>query len=133
MQSLNIERPGMPDLQFVLMVLALCTSDLKTLNVPQSLRDTLFDRCWALIHEGPPPTNPKERILDLRAGTELTLDAMAETIRGLFAEAGITQLTWDHPPSDPTRQSTPEAKPLIDRLRQFNPEPPDVASRDPEV
>jgi hypothetical protein len=127
MQSLNIDRPGMPDLQFVLMVLALCTSGLKTLNVPESLRNTLFDRCWALIHEGPPPTNPEDRILDLRAGTELTLEAMAETIRALFAEAGITQLTWDHPPSEPTRQSTPEAKPLIDRLQQFNPEPPDVA------
>lgn len=126
MQSLNIDRPGMPDLQFVLMVLALCTSGLKTLNVPDSLRNTLFDRCWALIHEGPPPTNPEDRILDLRAGTELTLEAMAETIRALFAEAGITQLTWDHPPSEPTRQSTPEAKPLIDRLQQFNPEPPDV-------
>ncbi len=128
MQSLNIDRPGMPDLQFVLMVLALCTSGLKTLNVSESLRNTLFDRCWALINEGPPPTNPEERILDLRAGTELTLEAMAETIRNLFAEAGITQLTWDHPPSEPTRPSTPEAKPLIDRLQQFNPEPPDVAS-----
>jgi hypothetical protein len=127
MQSLNIDRPGMPDLQFVLMVLALCTSGLKTLNVPESLRNTLFDRCWALIHEGPPPNNPEDRILDLRAGTELTLEAMAETIRALFAEAGITQLTWDHPPSEPTRQSTPEAKPLIDRLQQFNPDPPDVA------
>lgn len=127
MQSLNVERPGMPDLQFVLMVLALCTSRLKTLNVPEPLRDTLFDRCWALIHEGPPPANPEERILDLRAGTELTLEAMAETIRTLFAEAGITQLTWDHPPSEPTRQSTPEAKPLIDRLQKLYPDPPDVA------
>ena len=127
MQSLNVERPGMPDLQFALMVLALCTSGLKTLNVPEPLRDTLFDRCWALIHEGPPPANPEERILDLRAGTELTLEAMAETIRTLFAEAGITQLTWDHPPSEPTRQSTPEAKPLIDRLQKLYPDPPDVA------
>jgi hypothetical protein len=126
MQTLNIDRPGMPDLQFVLMVLALCTSGLKTLNVPESLRDTLFDRCWALINEGPPPTKPEERILDLRAGTELTLEAMAETIRGLFAEAGITQLIWDHLPSEPTRQSTPEAKPLIDRLQKLYPEPPDV-------
>ena len=124
---MNVERPGMPDLQFVLMVLALCTSGLKTLNVPEPLRDTLFDRCWALIHEGPPPANPEERILDLRAGTELTLEAMAETIRTLFAEAGITQLTWDHPPSEPTRQSTPEAKPLIDRLQKLYPDPPDVA------
>ena len=127
MQSLNVERPGMPDLQFVLMVLALCTSGLKTLNVPEPLRDTLFDRCWALIHEGPPPANPEERILDLRAGTELTLEAMAETIRTLFAEAGITQLTWDHPPSEPTRQSTPEAKPLIDRLQKLYPDPPYLA------
>jgi hypothetical protein len=124
MQSLNIERPGMPDLQFILMVLALCTSGLKTLNVPEPLRETLFDRCWALIHEGPPPTNPEERILDLRGGTDLTLDAMAETIRSLFAEAGITQLTWDHPPSEPTRPSTPEAQPLIDRLQQFDPKRP---------
>ena len=127
MQSLNIERPGMPDLQFVLMVLALCTSGLKTLNVPESLRDTLFDRCWALIHEGPPPTNPEDRVLDLRAGTDLTLDAMAETIRGLFREAGIAQLTWDHPPSEPTRPSTPQAQPLIDRLQQFDPERRDIA------
>lgn len=127
MQSLNIERPGMPDLQFVLMVLALCTSGLKTLNVPESLRDTLFDRCWALIHEGPPPTNPEERVLDLRAGTDLTLDAMAETIRGLFREAGIAQLTWDHPPSEPTRPSTPQAQPLIDRLQQFDPKRRDIA------
>jgi len=128
MQSLNIDRPGMPDLQFVLMVLALCTSGLKTLNVPESLRNTLFDRCWALIHEGPPPTTPEERILDLRTGTDLTLEAMAETIRSLFAEAGITQLTWDHPVSEPTRPSTPEAKPLIDRLQQFDPKRPDIAS-----
>lgn len=127
MQSLNIDRPGMPDLQFVLMVLALCTSGLKTLNVPESLRHTLFDRCWALIHEGPPPTNPEERILDLRTGTDLTLDAMAETIRSLFAEAGLTQLTWDHPPSEPTRPSTPEAKPLIERLQQFDPKRRDIA------
>lgn len=127
MQSLNIERPGMPDLQFVLMVLALCTSGLKTLNVPESLRDTLFDRCWALIHEGPPPTNPEDRVLDLRAGTDLTLDAMAETIRGLFREAGIAQLTWDHPPSEPTRPSTPQAQPLIDRLQQFDPKRRDIA------
>jgi hypothetical protein len=126
MQSLNIDRPGMPDLQFVLMVLALCTSELKTLNVPASLRATLFDRCWALINEGPPPTNPQERVLDLRVGTELTLEAMAETIRNLFTEAGITQLTWDHPPSEPSRSSTPEAQPLIDRIQKLYPEPPDV-------
>ena len=89
MQSLDIEQPGMPDLQFVLMILALSTSGLQTCNVPEGLRATIFDRCWTLMHEGPPPTKPEDRVLDLRAGTELTLEAMAQTIRSLLAESGL--------------------------------------------
>lgn len=127
MQSLDIEQPGMPDLQFVLMILALSTSGLTTCNVPESLRATIFDRCWALMNEGPPPSDPEERVLDLRAGTELTLDAMAQTIRHLLADAGFTRVEWDHPPSEPTRPSTPAAQPLIERLQQLYPAPPDVA------
>ena len=111
----------MPDLQFVLMVLALCTSDLKNLNVSQSVRTAIFDRCWALLNEGPPPTDPKERRIDLRPGTELTLEAMVETIRTMLADAGITKLTRDHPPSDPTRPTTPEALPLVERLEKLFP------------
>jgi len=129
MQSLDIQRPGMPDLQFVLLVLALCTSRLSSLNVPESLRATIFDRCWALVNDGPPPTKAEERVLDLRAGTEVTLDAMAETIRSLLIEAGVTTLQWDHPPSEPTRSSTPEALPLIERLQKLYPAPPDIADR----
>ncbi len=125
MQSLDITRPGMPDLQFVLMVAALCTSDLPTLNVPEDLRRTVFDRCWALISSDPPPTNPKERVLDLRSGTDLTLEALVATIREIFSAAGITTLTWEHPPSEPTRPSTPEALPLIERLQQLYPNSPD--------
>ena len=121
MQSLDVRNPGMPDLQFVLMVLALCTSDLKSLNVPQSVQTDIFDRCWALLHEGPPPTDPKERQLDLRPGTELTLEAMVETIRTMLSEAGINKLTWDHPPSEPTRSTTPEALPLVERLEKLYP------------
>ena len=34
MQSLDVQNPGIPDLQFVLLVLALTTSDLDTLNLP---------------------------------------------------------------------------------------------------
>ena len=127
MQSLDLERPGMPDLQFVLMVIALCTSDLSTLNVPEDLRRTVFDRCWALISPEPPPTAPKERVLDLRSGTDLTLDALVATIREVFAAAGISVLTWEHPPSEPTRPSTPEALPLIERLQQLYPQSPDDA------
>ena len=123
MQSLDVQKPGMPDLQFVLFVIALCTSRLPSLNVPQDLRNAIFDRCWTLVNSGPPPTAPEERVLDLRGGTELTLEALVETIRGLFTDAGIPTLTWDHPPSEPTRPSTPAALPLIERLQHLHPPP----------
>ena len=129
MQSLDIHRPSMPDLQFVLLVLALCTSRLSSLNVPESLRATIFDRCWALVNDGPPPTKAEERVLDLRAGTDVTLEAMVETIRSLLTEAGVATLRWDHPPSEPTRTSTPEALPLIERLQKLYPAPSDIADR----
>jgi hypothetical protein len=132
MQSLDIHRPGMPDLQFVLMVVALCTSELSSLNVPDSVRKTLFDRCWALIHDSPPPANPHERVLDLREGTEVTLEALAATIRRTLSDAGITTLAWDHPPSETTRSSTPAAEPLIDRLQKLYPDPPDVVDPPPK-
>lgn len=126
MQSLDIRNPGMPDLQFVLFVAALCTANLQTINVSEDLRRTIFDRCWALTQTGDPPANPAERVLDLRNGTELTLEACVSMIRALFLEAGITQLVWDHPVSDATRDSSPEAKPLIDRLGQLYPDSPDI-------
>ena len=128
MQTLDVENNGLPDLQFVLMVLALCTSDLPTLNVPEPVRQTIFHRCWALLHDAPPPERREERVLDLREGTDVTLEAMVETIRRALAEHGITRLTWDHPPSEPTRATTPEALPLIDRLQKLY---PDVADDPP--
>jgi hypothetical protein len=130
MPSLDIQNSGMPDLQFVLFVSALCTADLATCNVSPELRATIFDRCWALTHTEAPPTDPKERVLDLREGTELTLEACLSTIRSLLADVDIRTLTWDHPVSEPTHQSTPEAKPLIDRLGRLYPEPPEIV--DPE-
>jgi hypothetical protein len=130
MPSLDIQNPGMPDLQFVLFVSALCTADLTTCNVSPALRATMFDRCWALINTEAPPTDPKERVLDLRQGTELTLEACVSTIRSTLTDAGIRTMTWDHPVSEPTRESTPAAKPLIDRLGQLYPEPPEIV--DPE-
>ena len=130
MPSLDIHNPGMPDLQFVLFVSALCTAELETCNASSGLRATIFDRCWALIHTEAPPTDPKARVLDLREGTELTLEACLSTIRSLLTDAGIHTLIWDHPVSEPTRESTPAAKPLIDRLGQLYPEPPDIV--DPE-
>jgi hypothetical protein len=130
MPSLDIQNPRMPDLQFVLFVSALCTADLATCNVSPELRATIFDRCWTLIHTEAPPTDPKERVLDLREGTELTLEACLSTIRSLLTDSGIHTLTWDHPVSEPTHESTPAAKPLIDRLGQLYPEPPEIV--DPE-
>lgn len=116
----------MPDLQFVLFVSALCTSNIETLNVPRELQTAIFDRCWALMSTDPPPADASQRVLDLRQGTELTLEACVSTIRALLLEAGISRLTWDHPVSESTRESTPAAKPLVDRLGQLYPEPPDI-------
>ncbi len=131
MPSLDVHNPGMPDLQFVLFVSALCTAPLESINVPQDIRRMIFDRCWSLVETGPPPVDSKERVLDLRGGTELTLDACAATIRALLTEAGITTLMWDHPVSDPTRESTPAAKPLIERLGRLYPGHPDVVDPPP--
>ena len=121
MQSLDIQNPGMPDLQFVLFVTALCTANLNTINISEDLRRRIFDGCWSLVHTEAPPTNPKERVLDLRGGTELTLDACVSTIRSLLTEADIRTLVWDHPVSEPSRESTPEVLPLIDRLEKLYP------------
>jgi hypothetical protein len=96
------------------------------LNISSDLRTAIFDRCWALVNTDPPPTDPKQRVLDLREGTDLTLEACVSTIRSLFTGAGVAVLTWDHPVSDPTRDSSPAAKPLIERLGQLYPEPPDI-------
>jgi hypothetical protein len=58
----------------------------------------------------------------LRPWTEVTLDAVVETIRSLLAAAGIRTLTWDHPVSEPTQVSTPAARPLIDRFERLYPQ-----------
>jgi hypothetical protein len=121
MQRLDLYHPEIPDLQFVLMVTALCTSDLKTLNAPLSVREIVFNRCWALLHESPPPVNTRERVLDLMHSDEITLEALVHVIRQTFEESGFIELTWEHPPSEPTRESTPEARPLVERLQQWDP------------
>ena len=123
MQTLDIHRPEMPELQFVLLVTALCTSRLTVLNIPYTLRTAMFDRCWVLIHESPPPRRPEARVLDLRTWNELTVEAMAETIRAGLMEAGIHTLAWDHQASTPTHISIPEAEILIDRLTHIRPHP----------
>jgi len=131
MPQLDIQNPGMPDLQFVLFVSALCTSNIEHINVPPALRASIFDRCWSLVNTDPPPADPKERVLDLRCGTDLTLEACLSTIRSLLGEAGITRLIWDHPVSDSSRESSPAAKPLIDRLGQLYPERPEIVDPPP--
>ena len=134
MQTLDVQNSGLPDLQFVLMVLALSTSNLDSLNVSTAVRETLFNRCWALLHETPPPEKKEERVLDLRHGDEVTLDAMVEVIQRTFREEGITHLTWEHSPSEPTRSTTPEAQPLVERLQKLYPAvslPPESTENNP--
>ena len=121
MQMLDVQNSGLPDLQFVLMVLALSTSDLESLNVPKSVRTILFDRCWALLHDTPPPEKKEERVLDLRQGDEVTLEALVDIISRTFLDHGITRLTWDHSPSEPTKSTTPETLPLVERLQKLYP------------
>jgi hypothetical protein len=119
MQTLDIHRPNMPNLQFVLLVTALCTSRLALFNVPLALRATIFDRCWSLIHDEPPPTHPEHRVLDLRPWNEVTLEAMMEIIQTGLMEAGINTLAWDHAPSEPTHSSTPAAQTFTDNLEHL--------------
>ncbi|NWF73007.1 MAG: hypothetical protein HXY51_08245 [Nitrospirae bacterium] len=83
------------------------------------LRATIFHRCWTLIHDSPPPGRTEEQVLDLRPWTEVTVEAMVEIIRVVLTEAGIRTLALEHPPSEPTRTSTPETQPLIERLNQL--------------
>ena len=136
MQSLDVQNPGIPDLQFVLLVLALTTSDLDSLNLPVSAREIVFNRCWALLHDTSPPTMKEQRVLDLRYGDEVTLEAMVEVIQRTLHEHGISQLTWDHSPSEPTKSTTPHAQSLVDRFQKqypIEPDPPESTSSDPNM
>lgn len=126
MQRLDLTQPGMPDLQFVLMVGALCTSDLESLNAPSSVRDLVFNRCWALLDEEPAPIKKEDRVLDLRLGDEVLLEALVSVIRQTFEEHGFSELIWEHPPSEPTRESTPEVQSLVERIQKLYPPPDDV-------
>src|SRR5690242_7236739 len=123
MQTLDIHHPEMPELQFVLLVTALCTSRLTVLNIPYTLGTAMFDRCWVLIHESPPPRRTEARVLDLRPWNELTVEAMAESIRAGLVEAGLHTLAWDHQPSKPTYLNTPDTDIFIDRLTRLHPHP----------
>ncbi len=132
MQILDINHSELPDLQFVLMVVALCTAEIPTLNVPEDVRRMVFDRCWALLHDEPPPTEQPQRVLDLRQGDEVTLDALVEIIRGTLNERGYSQMTWEHEPSEPTQSTSSDAQPLIERLQYWDPMSPPPVDRPPE-
>ena len=120
MPTLDIDRPDIPDFQFVLVVMALCTSRLSELNVPEYVRDTIFNRCWHLIHDGPPPSRREDRTINLRPWTEDTIEAMVDVVRSVLAEAGIRTLMWEVPASEPTRHNgQPLLAPPLDR-----PKPP---------
>jgi hypothetical protein len=125
MQRLDLSQPGLPDLQFVLMVGALCTSDLDSLNAPATVREAVFNRCWTLLHEGPPPTRQEDRVLNLMLRDEVTLEALVTVIRETFAEHGFSELTWEHAPSEPSRETTPEVQSLVDRIQKLYPPPDD--------
>ncbi len=132
MQTLDVENPGLPDLQFVLLVAALCTAEIPSLNVSDEVRRIVFDRCWALLHDTPPPAEPPQRVLDLRAGDEVTLEALVEVIRHTLRAHGYSHLVWDHAPSEPSQSTSPDAQPLIDRLQYWDPVDPPPVDEPPE-
>src|SRR5438445_12476130 len=113
MQTLDVENPGLPDLQFVLMVLALCTSDLEAVNVPDAVRRTVFDRCWALIHNTPPLDRKEDLVLDMRDEKEMTVEAMVELYTSTYAAHGNKQLACYPSTQEPPPHETPEAVPLV--------------------
>ncbi len=133
MQTLDVNNPGLPDLQFVLMVVALCTADVPSLNVSEDVRRMIFDRCWALLHDTPTPEENTQRVLDLREGDEVALEALVEVIRSTLHERGYSRMTWDQGPSEPSQSTSPDAKPLIDRLQYWDPADPPPVDGPPET
>lgn len=133
MQTLDVNNPGLPDLQFVLMVVALCTADVPSLNVSEDVRRMIFDRCWALLHDTPTPEENTQRVLDLREGDEVALEALVEVIRSTLHEHGYSRMTWDQGPSEPSQSTSPDAKPLIDRLQYWDPADPPPVDGPPET
>ena len=86
----------------------------------------MFNRCWALLHEEPAPVKKEDRVLNLMWGDEVTLEALVTLIRQTFAEYGFSELIWEHPPSKPSRESTPEVQSLVERIQKLYPPPEDV-------
>ena len=80
-----------------------------------------------------PPTKMEERVLELRAWTEVTLDAMLETIRSVLSTADIRTLAWEHPFIEGTHSSTAAIQPSIERLQLLYPPLTDVTGRGPEM
>ena len=76
--------------------------------------------------KSPPPVKKEDRVLDLRLGDEVLLEALVTVIRQTFEEHGFSELTWEHPPSEPSRESTPEVQSLVERIQKLYPPPEDV-------
>jgi hypothetical protein len=64
-------------------------------------------------------------------GDEVMLEALVTVIRQTFEEHGFSELTWDHPPSESSRESTPEVAPLVERIQQLYPPPDEAESSSP--
>ena len=86
----------------------------------------MFNRCWALMHEEPVPVKKEDRVLDLMLGDEVMLEALVTVIRQTFEEHELSELIWEHPPSESSRESTPEVQSLVERIQKLYPPPDDV-------
>jgi hypothetical protein len=59
-------------------------------------------------------------------GDEVTLEALVTVIRQTFEEYGFSELIWEHLPSEPSRETTPEVQSLVERIQKLYPPPDDL-------
>jgi hypothetical protein len=66
-------------------------------------------------------------------GDEVMLEALVNVIRQTFEEHSFSELTWEHPPNEPSRESTPEVLPLVERIQKLYPPPGDSEPSSPST
>ena len=63
----------------------------------------------------------------------LPLRRSSKVIRSTLNEHGYSRMTWDQGPSEPSQSTSPDAKPLIDRLQYWDPADPPPVDGPPET
>ena len=89
------------------------------------------ERAWVVTQHG--REQKLGETLFCKKWDEVALDALVEVICGTLNAQGYSQMIWDHVPSEPTQSTSPDAKPLIDRLQYWDPAHPPPVDEPPEA